>query len=538
MVYNALPSTTGEAEEISIDGTAEVPFRKIDLKGNTSQKTTTGKNLFNASYYKDQTVYNETVAIETGNVSCVKLYLKPNTTYTISEALNNWTLTGAFLFAVINTNNQVIRYLQTRPQDYQTNPTTFTTNSEGYVYIGHRYGFSPSDRMITFLNTVNMQIEEGNTATSFEEYTGGASPNPDYPQEIEVVTGNNIIKVEGKNLFNKDTITGITNGSLSNDVIVSNAISSDYGGVSANINSLSLNAGTYYISMKVKRASGTNTYNINRITLVGIDSSQITMVEKPTLSGEYQVYMCSINSSASISLTNIGIQLQTNNNSVVLNIKDIMVSKSNNNIYQEYQGQTYSINLGNIELCKIGDYQDSIVKDNGIWYLHKQIGKVVLNGSENWGNFSIEPSGLGRAMVSSSNVYYNSGQNTIMASNMVGVEFGGSWNKTYDCIATSSSNKFIAYLKNASDLATFKSILNNSNAIVYYVLATPTTTEITDTTLISQLEALENAYSYDAQTNISQTNQDNPFIISYEAILSLKNVLNSLETRIAVLETE
>ena len=37
-----------------------------------------------------------------------------------------------------------------------------------------------------------------------------------------------------------------------------------------------------------------------------------------------------------------------------------------------------------IELCKIGDYQDSIVKDNGKWYLNKQIGKVVLNGSESW----------------------------------------------------------------------------------------------------------------------------------------------------------
>ena len=87
-------------------------------------------------------------------------------------------------------------------------------------------------------------------------------------------------------------------------------------------------------------------------------------------------------------------------------------------------------------------------------------------------------------------------------------------------------------------LEDYKTWLGTHNTILYYVLATPTTTEITDSTLISQLDNLEKAYSYDTQTNISQTNQDKPFIISYEAILSLRNVLNSLETRIAVLETE
>ena len=37
MIYNAFPSTTGEVEEGSINGTAEVPFKEIGLKGNTSQ---------------------------------------------------------------------------------------------------------------------------------------------------------------------------------------------------------------------------------------------------------------------------------------------------------------------------------------------------------------------------------------------------------------------------------------------------------------------------------------------------------------------
>ena len=51
---------------------------------------------------------------------------------------------------------------------------------------------------------------------NYEPYTGGiASPNPDYPQEIKVVNGDNNINVCGKNLFNKNT-TNITNLFITN----------------------------------------------------------------------------------------------------------------------------------------------------------------------------------------------------------------------------------------------------------------------------------------------------------------------------------
>ena len=42
-----------------------------------------------------------------------------------------------------------------------------------------------------------------------------------------------------------------------------------------------------------------------------------------------------------------------------------------------------------------------------------------------------------------------------------------------------------------TDAATFNNWLSTHNTIVYYVLATPTTTEITDTELINQLESIE-----------------------------------------------
>ena len=83
-----------------------------------------------------------------------------------------------------------------------------------------------------------------------------------------------------------------------------------------------------------------------------------------------------------------------------------------------------------------------------------------------------------------------------------------------------------SYINNAENWRTY---LANNPQKVYYPLATPTNTEITYQPLIDQLNALELAQSKENQTNISQVNNDLPFIISAEAILSLKNVLDRIE---------
>lgn len=64
----------------------------------------------------------------------------------------------------------------------------------------------------------------------------------------------------------------------------------------------------------------------------------------------------------------------------------------------------------------------------------------------------------------------------------------------------------------------------DTGATVYYVLATPTDTQITDSTLLSQLEAIKEAESYSGQTNISQTNDDKPFILTAKALKDLSNL--------------
>lgn len=392
MIYNAFPTTTGEGEEASINGTAEVPFKEIGLKGNTSQD---------------------------------------------------------------------------------------------------------------------------------------GEPTPDTPIPVNVVTGDNTIKVVGKNLIDIENatvqmISGTSSYEKGNNYLKASG-STDWQGLSVKHH---FKQGTYYYKHYTSLdtlntdSDGIGTFRINKNDINGklifnqntsinvinrINSASFTIPEE----GDYIfIYRCG----------------NATRRERIVNIKNIILSKTDET-YEPYQSQTYPINLGSMELCKIGDYQDRIYKDNGKWYLEKKIGKTVFNGSEKWNldtNKTItQVFGSVYPLTNKLENNDSSFNNYFILNNPGDTEklaYGG----------TGKNVLFLAINKTtASTLSELKTWLSTHNVIVYYVLNTPTTTEITDTTLIEQLDNLEKAYSYDTQTNISQTNQDKPFIISYEAILSLRNVLNN-----------
>ena len=207
---------------------------------------------------------------------------------------------------------------------------------------------------------------------------------------------------------------------------------------------------------------------------------------------------------------------------VVSGDNTITVSNSDNT-----QSQSYPINLGDIELCKIGDYQDRIYKDNGKWFLHKEIEKVVFDGSESWAiNTSYTYNVFYRTLDNYARIsntqttyceYYKGIENTAGI-----VDFGNNYNNSIG-VRTANDNIKDIYISNNSitSASDFKNWLSTHNTVVYYVLATPTYTEITDSALISQLEALNGARSYTTQTNISQVNNDKPFILDVTALKQL-----------------
>lgn len=346
--------------------------------------------------------------------------------------------------------------------------------------------------------------------------TQNGTPTPDAPVAVNTTTGENVVKITGKNLqpvFANATISLaqiMTAGSLS--------LQQFYTGYSE---SLTATNGALVIE-----PSGTSIW---KIIISGLDAETTY-----TLSADYSVTLSQNGNIFVLGhfLTNLsggtahtgrqsltfttdadGNWQSTNataqtlvyayNYTTIVTMSNIQLELgSTATTYEPYQeGQEYTINLGNIELAKIGTYQDRIYKNDGKWYVEKQTGKVVLNGSETWNLHSnsnettalfMLSSGLSDALsvLATSTDYLRNDRFNI-----------------YNCYGSSNTNEGLCYHTDRKvqirinksrlatvDVATFQTWLASNPTTVYYALATPTTTEITNTTLLSQLNFIANLY--------------------------------------------
>jgi len=164
-----------------------------------------------------------------------------------------------------------------------------------------------------------------------------------------------------------------------------------------------------------------------------------------------------------------------------------------------------------IELCKISTYQDYFYKTDK-WYLHKEIGEITYIGAsgENWTYYN------GIVYIDNSNIKN-------IGSGIVNTDFYTNYFKVENskCYIVGQRLHIVLSSFGLSSITTasdFKTWLSTHNTEVRYILATPTDTEITDTTLINQLDNIENAFSYEGTTNIGQVNNDKPFILDTTAL--------------------
>ena len=158
---------------------------------------------------------------------------------------------------------------------------------------------------------------------------------------------------------------------------------------------------------------------------------------------------------------------------------------------------SYPISLGSLELCKIGSYQDYIYKDSGKWYKYGAIDKYIIPNNKSFSS------------TSQTGVYYisNFTDNHILFNNanipicdkLVGTTpVGGAQSmagKPNDTIAIINGSYDRLYFK-CTEYETSSDILQGlKGSTIYYLIDTAIATEITDTTLIEELNSLYNAYS-------------------------------------------
>ena len=175
-------------------------------------------------------------------------------------------------------------------------------------------------------------------------------------------------------------------------------------------------------------------------------------------------------------------------------------------------GTDYPIDLGSIELCKLGDYQDYIYKSGSDWKVHKATKTIHLKDIT-WLASPTSDSGKYRMRTSTApdDILAPANNNTKAAikSSVYGVITSGD---TYAAIATGISVQattphIFIYDPNyntASSPTAFTQKMANTNATAYYALATATDTVITDAVLIAQLEAVRTT-SLQASNTITNT---------------------------------
>lgn len=494
-IYDKLPKVSANGSNFALENAQNGKLDSFGMEGNTHQDSYTGKNKYAITSAKGYTYSNSLPAVVSNNmvidsydlsnitfhtagtryllVLLPTFELEPNTDYIINYTRSNNLTTGTaakrFIYEVDSSNN--FSLIQQYFEDKGFQAYQFTTRTTGKIAIA--FGFSNnSSRSSSTVNNLMIRLATESDGT-FEPYVGGQpSPSPDYPQDVKVVSGNQVVNVSGKNLFNPSNV--LLNEEIQNSVVAYSSVS--------NIYYMKVNIGTKYnFSKKSSAKSG----------IIGfadeIPNTGVTTYDRTGLSG-----IASISKTATHKY--LILQLQKDED-----LSETMVEVGNTKTtYQPYHNKDYEIDLGDIELCKIGDYQDYIYKENNKWYKHSEIGKLDMSTITSWSkntDSSFYRVGFANAYRYKkdkllSNIFIYS--TTVWENGKFGISSSGNlWISTND-----NSIQIVDNLPNW---------LSNKNAIMYGALETPTNTEITDTTLINQLEAIET----ETGTNIFEVSNEN-----------------------------
>lgn len=529
--FTANATVAGTGSEIALQKTIPVKLVNDELDGDTEQQTYSGKNL--ALIETETRSSNGITAVSNANTGVA--ILNNTATSTAAAALNNnYTIeikSGKTYTLSANNpvaNSGVALNLYAGGGVYPTSVALSTENAYITFTPSADYTCRVQWRVNSGISLNNFEIkamvEESPSPTSFEPYVGGEpAPNPDYPQDIHVVTGEQTVKVRGKNLwggknFTAGSATGATinyyaDGSMTaTGTVTARAWSMTTSEAYNNGRMIQLEAGTYtfyvdgglYAQLVGTRLDGTGEGALETIS-DGSSTATITLSEAKLVYPRVRVELGAINKTV-----------------------HFMLVKGNDTIYQPYQSQSYTIDLGSTELCKIGDYQDYIYKSGGDWYLNQTIGKVMFNGTENW---SLSSSYTNNTRFTCQDVIAKTPSPSPILTNYFTEGVGGS--DTQNICVNGSSGKIMITISNskATTQPGFTAWLSSNNIIAYYILATPTDTKITDAGLIAQLDALMDAKTYSDLTNIvvTATSTNLPAILGVTAYRnSLSGIIGSL----------
>lgn len=445
---------------------------------------TSNKNLFDGIL--ENSGFQATGLNTEGNTKRIRsknyTRVKENQTYTINITEYN-TTKGTISIGISYYNKNDYSTARLSESGWKNLPYTFITPENcKFIRLICKITSSSGDSEIIYTDVNKVQLEQSSTATTYEPHQGKELPL-DLPVE---------------NLFDGGFQQGTLRLNGAGDEATSNTrIRTGYISVIPNTTYTISNNNSNIYQFGVGLYKSDNSYDSNhKIESGGWINFPYTFT---TQSDTYYLRMVFKNSTDT-SLSPTG---------------DYEIMVENNvkaNAYTPYGTDP-------IELCKIGNYQDYFYKSGSKWYLHKEIGKTIFNGSESWsyssGNLVFYTDVLTLSRTNS-NLFCNRFSkvaNTTTYANMNTGEI------KYD---GAGSRRIIIKYTNYTSVTDFKTWLASNNTKVYYPLETATDSEITNTNLISQLNNLQQVKSYQGTTYIYSDNEVGPILdIDYYPLSSI-----------------
>ena len=590
-------TASGEGSFITLDNTPEAQFSKIEPKGNAEQTTLPSDYQAveyieaNATQYIDTGVQLgandftiETGVTPTADASYEQPFLSICTSaygywnwfktsqnldcYTsghhvinggattgtyydlkLSRVGNTWnqssnSASDSWTFSPSSVNNTTLKLFNRGDLNGKTNAQLYYLRIfvAGELVRNYVPCYRISDSVIGLYDLVNDTFYANAGTGESSKGSDTASPSPSCPQDVQVVTGENTVKITGKNLLKTDRTLGTpSNTAWGNstkrlfdfdEYVVGITRNNYYSGASTTTAVVDGSAytittiqGGYGVGLPIELLPNTEyvvsadiTNQANAEICVGFyqDDGTYIGMEEPLRGNRTFTFTTPSN----CAFADIILACATNQTCTFSNIQLELGSTAT--AYEPYQGQEFPIDLGSIELAKIGDYQDRIYKSDSKWYIRRAVRHLSLpvasmNDSDSypgWSNVEHIRADLGTSL----NTPLQS-----VTSRMVNIEdgtkyFGINTNGSGATLFTSNSASGIFGTKTATAI---KADYPNLVVELYYGIleANQYDEEITNEALIAQLEALYNqAHAYKGRTHVAAIAQGSnaPHIIEAE----------------------
>ena len=557
-----------EGEYLTITDAGNLPIESIMLKGKTYQETREGYNLIDLTgkLYASRNgvttalsddgkmILNGTPTASWTHLTNVEIditdILEDGVTYTLSQTAYD----GILYQQIKLPNNSYIL-----SQNSKKNFTVDKSVNGKYIYIIQIGDIS------TFTNAYNnyevgFMLYKGTDDKPYEQY--GAMPSIDFRSEIQSVSGENEVLFNNKNLYNSsfripisDAVHASNGSATEENGIYTLTVTGTDARIWAIIDAgqqYSPNAGPRILVDNIDKVTVTlsnDWFNKNYVTFYDENSTSINYKafnnKQPFSIPENAKYI-SFRFGRSASVAG-----EVQSTTVLVEYGDTSTGD-----YIEHQSQNYPISLGENEIFEDGylniEYEENLgYKNITKASVVNSYGKYVMDGTtkkflQKHGTLYTETNGFYQFKISDKK---EESSYRLFKCNYLKF-YAGTANDAKDrtCIWNEYWTKYMYMSIPYTTLAEANTWLQELNTAgtpleIVYPLETPVETEITDSTLIAQLEALINAETYKNITHVDTTNEGlKPTIklgynfakglISDEEIKQFNNELNEIEKRI------